>query len=194
MLAGGGDGAVAEGADVVGEGAGEEGGPGHDPEDEVEPEEPDGGLAVVVGDAVGEEAGDVLVVEIEPGPAAGCGEAEAGGQRDGGVAEGGEDVPGGGDGEEDGGAGEEVEFEEEVELFGDGEVEEDEGDGEDEADEAFGEDVEGHDGGEGEAGEEGGLDWLCRRRADRVAIAHLSAMRLREDGAPDFVAGRGRGR
>ena len=121
---------------------------------EVEPEEPDGGLAVVVGDASGEEAGDVLVVEIEPGPAAVGGEAEAGGQGDGWIAEGGEDVPGGGDGEEDGGAWEEVEFEEEAELVGDGEVEEDEADGEDEADESLGEDVEGHDGGEGEAGEE----------------------------------------
>ena len=145
-------------ADVVGEmAAGEEGGPGHDPEDEQEPEERDGDLAVVVGDAAAEEAGDVLVVEIEPGPAAGGGEAEAGGHRDGWIAERGEDVPGGGDGEEDGGAREEVEFAEEAELPGEGEVEEDEGDGEDEADEALGEDVEGDDGGEGEAGEEGGV-------------------------------------
>ena len=77
-----GKGAVTEGADLVGDGGGQEDGPGHDPDGEVEPEEPDGGVAVVVGDAVGEEAGDVLVVEIEPGPASGGGEAEAGGQGD----------------------------------------------------------------------------------------------------------------
>ena len=69
--------------------------------------------------------------------------------------------------EEDGGACEEVEFEEEVELFGDGEVEEDEGDGEDEADEALGEDVQGHDGGEGEAGEERRVFVAVGRRAYR---------------------------
>ncbi len=76
-------------------------------------------------------------------------------------------MPGGGDGEEDGGAWEEVEFEEEAELVGEGEVEEDEGDGEDEADEALGEDVEGHDGGEGEAGEAGAEE------SGSLAIAHL---------------------
>ncbi len=107
-------------------------------------------------DAFAEEAGDVLVVEIEPGPAAGGGEAEAGRQRDGGGPQRGEDVPWGGDGKEDGGARDQVEAGEEAELAGEGEVEEDEADGEDEADEAFGEDVEGHDGGEGEAGEESG--------------------------------------
>ncbi len=85
---------------------GQEGGPGHGPDDEHEQEEPDGGLAVVVGDSFGEEAGDVLVVEIEPGPAAFCGESESCGQGDGWIAEGGEDVPGGGDGEEDRCAGE----------------------------------------------------------------------------------------
>ena len=105
-----------------------------------------------MGDAFGEEAGDVLVVEIEPGPASVGGEALACGEWDCWIAQGGEDVPGGGDGEEDGGACEEMEFEEETELFCDGEVEDDEADGEDEADESLGEDVEGHDGGEGEAG------------------------------------------
>ena len=136
-------------------GGGQECGPGHDPDEEHEPEEPDGGLAVVVGDAFGEEAGDVLVVEIEPGPAAVCRQSEACGERDGWIAQGGEDVPWGGDGEEDCGAGEEVEFREEAKLIGEGEVEKDEGDGEDEADEPLGEDVEGEDGGEGEAGKEG---------------------------------------
>jgi hypothetical protein len=64
-----------------------------DPDGGEQPEERDGDLAVVVGDAAGEEAGDVLVVEIEPGPAAVCGQAEAGRERDGRVAKGGEDVP-----------------------------------------------------------------------------------------------------
>ncbi len=43
--------AVSERSDVVDKGAGEEGGPGHDPESVEEPEEGDGDLAVVVGDA-----------------------------------------------------------------------------------------------------------------------------------------------
>ena len=136
------------------DGAGQEGGPGKDPDGGEQPEERDGDLAVVVGDAAGEEAGDVLVVEIEPGPAGVGGQAEAGGHGDGRIAQGGEDVPGRGDGEEDQRGWDEVEFEEEVELAGDGEVEEDEAEREDEADEAFGEEVEGGDGGEGEAGEE----------------------------------------
>ena len=148
--------AVSEGADVVSQSGGEKCSPGHDPEGVEEPEEGNGDLAIVVGDAAAEEAGDVLVIEIEPGPASGGGETHAGGEWDGRGAEGGEDVPGGGYREEDGGARQEVEFWEEVELLCDGQVEEDEGYGEDEADESLGEDVEGHDGGEGEAGEEGG--------------------------------------
>ena len=56
-----------------------------------------------------EEAGDVLVVEIEPGPASVRGQTEPGGQRDGRVAERGEDVPGRGDGEKDQSAGDEME-------------------------------------------------------------------------------------
>ena len=78
-------GRVAEGADGVADGAGEEGGPGEDPDGGEQPEERDGDLAVVVGDAAGEEAGDVFVVEIEPGPAAVGGQAEAGGSAMGGL-------------------------------------------------------------------------------------------------------------
>jgi hypothetical protein len=107
-----------------------------------------------VGDAAGEEAGDVLVVEIEPGPTSVRGQAEAGRQRDGGIANGGEDVPRGGDGEEDERGWDEVEFRQKTKLAGDGEIEEDEAEGEDESDEALGEEVEGGDGGEGEAREE----------------------------------------
>ena len=57
-----------------------------------------------------------------------------------------------GDGEEDSGAGDDVEFRDEFELTGEGEVKEGEGEGEDEANESLGEDVESHDSGEGEAG------------------------------------------
>ena len=122
-----------------------------------------------MGDSLGEEAGDVFVVKIEPGPASGCGEAEAGRQGDWWIAERGEDVPGRGDDEEDGGACQEVEFEQEVELFCDCKVEQDEPDGEDEADQALGEDVQGHDCGEGHAGEERRFLWLFG--GERIAFA-----------------------
>ena len=138
---------------MVADGAGDEGDPGEDPDGGEEPEEGDGNLAVVVGDAAGEKAGDVLVVEIEPGPAAVRGQAQAGRQRDGWIAESGEDMPGGGDGQEDQGGGDEVEFREETQLARDEEVEEDEAEREDQADEALGEEIEGGDGGEDEAGE-----------------------------------------
>ena len=113
-----------------------------------------GHLAVVVRDAALQEAGDVLVVEIEPGPACAGGKAEAGGHRDGWIAQRGEDVPGGGDKEEDERGWDEVELEKKTELAGEGEIEQDEGDGEDEADDSLGEEVEGGDGGEDEAREE----------------------------------------
>jgi len=146
------DGGGAEGAVGVEESGGEEGYPGEEPEGEEEPEEGDGDLAVVVGDAAAEESGDVLVVEIEPGPAGVRGETDSGGHRDGWIAEGGEDVPRSSDEEEDERGGDQVELAEELELVGEGEVEEDEAEGEDDADEALGEEVEGGDGGEGEAG------------------------------------------
>src|SRR5205085_7878225 len=98
---------AAKATDEPGEAAWQEDGPGHDPESEIKPEEPDGSESVVVGDALGEEAGDVLVVEIEPGPASCGGEAEIGGKSDGWVAESGEYVPGRGDEQEGSGAGEE---------------------------------------------------------------------------------------
>ena len=103
-----------EGADGVAEGGREEGYPGEEPEEEEEPEDGDGDLAVVMGNAVAEEAGDVLVVEIEPGPAGVGGEAKAGGHGDGLIAEGGEDVPGCGDGEEEERRGDEFELAEEA--------------------------------------------------------------------------------
>ncbi len=48
----------------------------------------------------------------------------------------------------------EVEFEQQAKLAGEGEVEQDEGEGKDEADEALGEQVERGDGGEAEAGQQ----------------------------------------
>ena len=72
-----------EATEVDCDGTGKKGGPGHNPDDEVEEEEPDGSEAVVVGDALAEKAGEVLVIEIEPGPAAGCREAQMRRQGDG---------------------------------------------------------------------------------------------------------------
>ena len=134
MMANGCVGAAAEGMDLVTEGAGEKDRPGHDPDGEVEPEEPDWGEAVVMGDALGEETGDVLVVEIEPCPATSRREAEACGEHDRGGAECGHDVPRGCEGKEDQSTWEKMEFTEEEELFGEGEVEEDEANGKDQTD------------------------------------------------------------
>jgi hypothetical protein len=142
---------VAEVADVAKDCGGEEGRPGKEPESGEEPEEEDRDLSVVVRDAALQEAGDVLVVEIEPGPACAGGKAEARGEGDGGIAQRGEDVPGGGDEEEEQGGWDEVQLEEQAELAGESQVEDDEADGEDEADDSLGEEVEGGDGGEGEA-------------------------------------------
>jgi len=96
-----------------------------------------------VRDALAEEAGDVFVVEIEPGPAGVSGEADACGHGDGWVTQGGEDVPRSGDDGEDEDCCWDLEFEEEFELAGAGEVEQSEKDREDDADEALGEDTEG---------------------------------------------------
>ena len=136
------------------DGGGEEGRPGKEPEGGEEPEEEDGDLSVVVRDAALQETGDVFVVEIEPGPACAGGKAEAGGEGDGGIAQRGENVPGGGDQEKEKRGWDEVEFEEQAKLAGEGEIEQDEGDGEDDADDSLGEEVEGGDGGEDEAREE----------------------------------------
>jgi hypothetical protein len=69
-------------ADVTEDGRGQEGCPGKDPEGGEDPEEEEGDLAVVVRDAALQEAGDVFVIEIEPGPTCVGGQAEAGGKRD----------------------------------------------------------------------------------------------------------------
>ncbi len=71
-----------------------------------------------------------------------------------------------------------MEFAEEVELAGEGQVEEDEADGEDDADEALGEEVEGGDGGEAEAW--GG--WC-----ESAASLRTHVLRTRDDRAPGFV-------
>ena len=148
--------AIAEVFDGADDGGGQESCPGEEPEDEQEPEDGDGDLAVVVGDAAAEEAGDVLVVEVEPGPAGFLWEAKAGGHRDRWITERGEDVPGECDGEEEERRGDDAELAEEREFAGEGKVEDREGDREDDADEALGEEVEGEDGGEAEHGEERG--------------------------------------
>ncbi len=134
-----------DGAD---DGCGKEGCPGEEPEDEQKPEDRDGDLAVVVRDAAAEEARDVLVVEIEPGPAGFLWQAESGRHGDGRVAKCGKDVPGKCDGKEEKSGGDDAELAKEWELAGEGEVKQNEGDGEDNADEALGEEVEGEHGGE----------------------------------------------
>ena len=65
------------------------------------PEEVAGELVVVLGEALAEEAEEVLVDEVEPEEAVAVHAA--------GVAQAGEDVPGGGDGEEEERAGEGLE-------------------------------------------------------------------------------------
>ena len=101
---------------------GEEGRPRKEPEGGEEPEEEDGDLAVVVRDAALQESGDVLVVEIEPGPASAGRQAEACGERDGWIAQRGEDVPGGGDQEEEQGGWDEVKLQEQAKLAGESEI------------------------------------------------------------------------
>src|SRR5665213_1267459 len=106
MLAASGGDLMAEDAKVIGERAGEKDCPGHDPDGGEEPEERNRDLSVVVRDPSAEEAGDVLVEEIEPCPASGCGKTEPGRKCDGWGSQGGEDVPGGSDGQKDSCAGE----------------------------------------------------------------------------------------
>ncbi len=136
MLGGGGAGeeAIAV-APCEDEGGGCEEAPGEEPDEVEGPVEVAGELVVVAGDAAAEEAEDVLVDEVEPEEAVAVGTA--------GVAEAGEDVPGGGDGEEEEGSGEGAETAPLVELAGP----EKEGKGgaedEDEGDEALGEHGEG---------------------------------------------------
>ena len=106
----------------AGDGVEEVGGPGHDPDEEQSPEEIEGDGVVVAGDAEVEIAEEVLVDEVEPGPAVdvavggegdlpvAVGEGEVAGIALGGVGSGYEDVPGGSYGEEDCGAGDGVEL------------------------------------------------------------------------------------
>ena len=104
--------------------------------DEVErPVEEAGELVVVARDAAAEEAEDVLVDEVEPEEAVAVCAA--------GVAEAGEDVPGGGDEEEESDAGEGAEAAPVFVVAGEGEVDGSRAEEEDEGDEALGEDGEG---------------------------------------------------
>ena len=98
------------------------------------PVEGGGELVVVAGDAAAEEAEDVLVDEVEP--------EEAVAVHASGVAQAGEDVPGGGDGEEEQRAGEGFELAPVAEFAGEGEKEGGGGEEEDNGDQALGEDGE----------------------------------------------------
>ena len=53
----------------AGQGSGEEGGPGHEPDEDEAEEEPEGDGVVVTRDAEVEVAENLLVDEVEPGPA-----------------------------------------------------------------------------------------------------------------------------
>ena len=149
------------------------GGPGHDPDEEESPEEVERDGVVVAGDAEVEIAEEMLVDEVEPGPAV---DVTVGGERDlpvsvlegeaagmalRGVGARYEDVPRCGDGEEDESAGDGMELAEALygaaEAAGEKEMDQDDCDGEDDADEAFGEDIEGAAGGESPAEEAVGL-------------------------------------
>ena len=166
--------------DGGGEGLGEEGGPGHQPDEHQAPEEGKGHGGVVAGDAEVEVAEELLVDEIEPGPAV---DVVVGGKGDrpvalgkgklarvalGGVGESDEDVPGGGDPKEGERGGEGMELAEALcgasESSCGKQVNKDNADGKDEANEAFGEDVEGAGRGEEDAGEEGGCLWRFHPR------------------------------
>lgn len=157
----------------AGDGGGKEGGPGHEPdEDETEKESERDGV-VVAGDAQVEVAEELLVHEVEPGPAVNV---AVGGERDlpmaveegkragvalSWIAKAGEDVPGGGEEEEDCRAWEGVKLadagscgtgKDRAEASGEKEIQGDDGEGEDDADEALGEEVESAGAGE-EVGE-----------------------------------------
>ena len=171
-------GAESSGAERKGfsEGGGKEGGPGQEPDEEEAEKEPERDGVVVAGDTEVEVAEELLIDEVEPGPAVdvalggerdgevAVGEGEATGMPLGGVGEGGEDVPGSGDQQEDGGAGERVKLTEAAEraspVVGGEEGCQDDGDGKDDADQALGKDVEGAGEGEGPAEKAGGLGLL----------------------------------
>jgi hypothetical protein len=111
--------AVAPGVE---EGGGGEEAPGKEPDEMERPVQIRGELVVVAGDTAAEEAEDVLVDEVEPEEAVAVGAA--------GVAEAGEDVPGGGDRQEEEETGDRVEAAYSVELVGP--MEENEGGAEEE--------------------------------------------------------------
>ena len=147
----------AEFADGFEECAREEGDPGEEPEQKQQPEEWDGDVAVVVRDATAEEARDVLVVEIEPGPPGVGGQTETRRHGDGRVAQRGEDVPRSGDQQEERGGCQQVESGEQAQVAGECQVEQDEAQREDDADESLGEQIEGSDRSEAEHGRERGV-------------------------------------
>ena len=116
------------------------------------PEEVAGELVVVLGEALAEEAEEVLVDEVEP--------EEAVAVHASGVAQAGEDVPRGGDGEEEEGPVKGLRRAPVFVVAGEGEVDDGGAEEEDDGDEAFGEDGEGeggpHEVGVGGGGEEYG--------------------------------------
>ena len=127
----------------------EEQGPGEEPDEVEGPEEIAWKLVVVPGVTTAEEAEEVLVDEVEPEEAVAIHAA--------GVAEAGEDVPGGGDGEEEEHACDGLQGAPVFVFIGQGKIEDRGAEEEDQSDEALGEDGQGdgcpHDVGVGGGGE-----------------------------------------
>ena len=181
----GGPGAGEEGAALApgnDEGGGGEEAPGEEPDQVQGPVEVAGELVVVAGDAAAEEAEDVLVDEVEPEEAVAVGAA--------GVAQAGEDVPGGGYGEEEEEAGEGLEGAPAVELAGPEEEEEDGGEDEDDGDEALGEDGEGQ-GGPHQVGPDGGVFEYGVSPLRCASVEMTVVARAGFDGAEEGVEGEG---
>ena len=160
---------AAPAADGVDEEERSEEAPGEEPDQVEAPVEVAGELVVVRRDAAAEEAEDVLVDEVEPEEAVAVHAA--------GVAQAGEDVPGGGDGEEEQGAGEGFEAAPVAVFAGEREVDDGGAEEEDEGDEAFGEDGEGEGGPHGRR--RGGRDEADRRCfAMHFAVQMTAAVRM----------------
>ena len=129
------------------DGLGEEGTPGHEPDEDHSPEEDERERAVVDGIALADVAEEMFIDEIEPEKTFGLARGR--------IAKRGEDVPGSGNDEQDDGAGDEAHFEEMAEVTDEQQENENDCGGEDDADEALGENVERDGDGEGPARKDG---------------------------------------
>src|ERR1700719_3676876 len=123
--------------------------PGQKPEENQAVEKKEGDGVVVDGIAFAEIAEELFVDEIKP--------EEALGLASGGIAEGGENMPGSRDEKKDEGAGKEMHLQEMPQVAREKQEDENDGAGEDDADESFGENIESDDAGDAPAGKKRGL-------------------------------------